>query len=51
MRGRHAYGYGEDGKSIEATPAQVTEGLSSSVFDIATATTVPSDNTTHKVHQ
>jgi uncharacterized protein (TIGR02231 family) len=46
---RHSYGYGEDSLVIEAAPAQVTEGLSSSLFDIATETTVPSDNTGHKV--
>ena len=46
---RQAYGYGEDARTIETAAAKVTEGLSSSVFTIATATTVPSDNTGHKV--
>ena len=30
--------------------AQVTEGLSSSVFEIDASATIPSDNTAHKVH-
>ena len=29
--------------------AQVTEGLSSSVFEITALATIPSDNSTHKV--
>lgn len=49
-RARRSYGFGEEARRIEAAPASVTEGLSSSVFNIATATTVPSDNTGHKVH-
>lgn len=48
-RARRSYGFGEEARRIEAAPASVTEGLSSSVFNIATATTVPSDNTGHKV--
>lgn len=48
-RARRSYGFGEEARTIEAAPASVTEGLSSSVFNIATATTVPSDNTGHKV--
>lgn len=48
-KARHSYGFGEEAKAIEAPEAQVSEGLSSSVFEIATIATVPSDNSGHKV--
>ena len=31
--------------------AQVTEGLASSVFDIAASASIPSDNSSHKVRE
>lgn len=48
-KSRQSYGFGEESRTIEAAQAQVSEGLSSSVFDIATLATIPSDNTGHKV--
>ena len=48
-KARHSYGFGEESKTIEAPEAQVSEGLSSSVFEISTIATVPSDNSGHKV--
>ena len=46
---RHSYGFGEEAMTIEAPQAQVSEGLSSSLFDISTPATIPADNSGHKV--
>ena len=48
-KARHSYGFGEEAKTIEAPQAQVSEGLSSSLFDISTPATIPADNSGHKV--
>ena len=47
---RYSYGYGEGSKQIEAAQAQVSEGLSSSVFEITTPASIPADNSGHKVN-
>lgn len=48
-KSRYSYGYGEEAKQIEAAQAQVSEGLSSSVFEITTPANIPADNSGHKV--
>ena len=42
-------GYGEEEAQIVAPQAQVSEGLSSSVFEITTPASIPADNSGHKV--
>lgn len=49
-KARSSYGYGgEVAKEITVAQAQVSEGLSSSVFEIKTPASVPADNSGHKV--
>ena len=48
-KARHSYGFGEGSKQIEAAQAQVTEGLSSSVFEISNPPNIPADKSGHKV--
>ena len=45
-----AYGFGEVAQQIESAQARVSEGLSSSVFEISALATIPCDNSGHKVH-
>ena len=46
---RQSYGYGEGSKEIVAAQAQVSEGLSSSVFEISVPANIPADSSGHKV--
>ena len=48
-KARQSYGFGEEAKQIEMAQAQVSEGLSSSVFKITTPASIPADNSGHKV--
>jgi hypothetical protein len=47
---RSSFGYGgESSREIEAPLAQVSEGLSSSVFEIISPANIPADKSGHKV--
>lgn len=49
-KARRSYGFGEgESMQIEAESAQVTEGLSSSVFEIGKPPNIPADKSAHKV--
>ena len=49
---RRSYGFGEGSSEyLEAPQAQVSEGLSSSVFDILSPANIPADKSGHKVRE
>ena len=41
---------GMSNQQVTVSHSQVTEGITSSVFEIAALATIPSDDSAHKVH-